>query len=346
MAAFGTRLLLLPAALCVLVSATPAPSPNPEPNVIAPRDPLITPSPALSHPTRTYNQKRDIFDDLQSGVDSILSGLGTAIPSFVASGVPNFFQDFPTGDSVQSSLGIDDDQVAALPTQVLNIPPYANFTDQGWNVRFHGFVYKQPNTSEEKLNDLANVFLVDTDIKDLPPDQQENARNLTASIFVLQQGDVNVSTIHLEPAPSSGGDGQPGGGGAVKATGGTQDVQLPYATTDQGDFDVFIPIDSNGLIDGDQTSQIQRLNTYVEGATLGISTAFLVPNEGITIISDIDDILRTTKIYQPAEGLLNSFAKPFRPWENMPDIYANWAATVPDLHFHYLTTTPEQATRT
>ena len=121
MAAFGTRLLLLPAALCVLVSATPAPSPNPEPNVIAPRDPLITPSPALSHPTRTYNQKRDIFDDLQSGVDSILSGLGTAIPSFVASGVPNFFQDFPTGDSVQSSLGIDDDQVAALPTQTLTV---------------------------------------------------------------------------------------------------------------------------------------------------------------------------------------------------------------------------------
>jgi hypothetical protein len=30
---------------------------------------------------------------------------------------------------------------------------------------------------------------------------------------------------------------------------------------------------------------------------------------------------------------------------NMPDIYSNWSATLPNMHFHYLTTTPEQITR-
>jgi len=30
----------------------------------------------------------------------------------------------------------------------------------------------------------------------------------------------------------------------------------------------------------------------------------------------------------------------------MPDIYANWSRSIPNFHFHYLTTTPEQATRT
>ncbi|KAK5138862.1 hypothetical protein LTR04_004120 [Oleoguttula sp. CCFEE 6159] len=30
---------------------------------------------------------------------------------------------------------------------------------------------------------------------------------------------------------------------------------------------------------------------------------------------------------------------------NMPDFYANWSRSIPDFHFHYLTTTPEQATR-
>lgn len=304
MADLTIRSLLLPAALLsVLATASPAPTPyskpGARPNAVGPRDPLITPSVVQYHPTRTYRLgRRDIFSEFASDVNSILSELGTAIPSYVAKGIPNFFQDFPTGDSVQSSLGIDDAQVSALPTQVLNIPPYANWTNQGWNVRFHGNVYKQPNTDRKTLNDLANVFLPDVDVENLPPPQASQARNLTAEIFVLQQGDVNVSTIQLESV----------------STGGSQEVTLPYATTDQGDFDVFVPIESNGLLNGNETQEIQTLNTYVEGATLGNATAYLVPTTGLTIISDIDDILRVTKIYEPEKGLLNSFARPFRPW--------------------------------
>lgn len=205
-------------------------------------------------------------------------------------------------------------------------------------------IYKQPNTNISKLNDLANIFLVNTSISDLPANEQDQARNLTAEIFVVQQGNVNVS-MHLEPAPSAGGDGEPGGGGATTATGGTQDLQLPYPTTDEGDFDVFLPIQQNGLTAGNATSAIQRLNVYANGTTLGNATAYLVPPTGFTVISDIDDILRITKIYQPAQGLLNSFAKPYVPWENMPDIYLNWSTSIPNVHFHYLTTTPEQVTR-
>lgn len=84
---------------------------------------------------------------------------------------------------------------------------------------------------------------------------------------------------------------------------------------------------------------------YTNGTNTGNATAYLVPPTGFTIISDIDDILRVTKIYDPVEGLLNSFARAFTPWMNMPDIYANWSATIPNFHFHYLTTTPEQVTR-
>lgn len=53
-----------------------------------------------------------------------------------------------------------------------------------------------------------------------------------------------------------------------------------------------------------------------------------------------------TKIYDPAQGLLNSFARPFTAWEDMPSVYANWSSSLPaSTHFHYLTTTPEQITR-
>jgi hypothetical protein len=247
-----------------------------------------------------------------------------------------------------SSLGVGDDDLKAKPTEVLNIPPYANWTDQGWNVRFHGNVYKVPDISQEKVDDLANVFLIDTELKDLPPDQQANARNLTKSIFIVQQGDQNVS-FHLEPAPMQGASGQPGGGNAITPPGGDQDIVFPYETTAQGDFDAFLPIKNvsgGGLLAGNQTDNVQRLNVYTNGTLTGNATAYLVPPTGITFISDIDDILRVTKIYNPKEGLLNSFARNFTPWMNMPEVYDNWSKTLPNnTHFHYLTTTPEQATR-
>ena len=96
---------------------------------------------------------------------------------------------------------------------------------------------------------------------------------------------------------------------------------------------------------GNQTSQVQVLDMFVNGTGSGNATAYLAPPTGITVVSDIDDILRVTKIYEPKEGLLNTFAKPFTPWMNMPDIYANWSTSLDNLHFHYLTTTPEQVTR-
>ncbi len=99
------------------------------------------------------------------------------------------------------------------------------------------------------------------------------------------------------------------------------------------------------MMGGNETGQVQTLNMYVNGTDTGNATAYLVPPSGITIISDIDDILRVTKIYDPKEGLLNSFARPFTPWMNMPDIYANWSTSFQDLRFHYLTTTPEQVTK-
>ena len=164
------EMLLLFAAVWTLVAGSPTPSPFVAPNAAELQDPIITPSPS---PTRTYHRKRNILSSVEGGINSILSQLGSDIPAFVASGVADFFQDFPSGSAVQSSLGLDSSQVAAYPTQVLNIDPYANFTSEGWNVRFHGNVYKQPDTSKDKLNDLANIFLIDVDIKDLPPSQQD-----------------------------------------------------------------------------------------------------------------------------------------------------------------------------
>lgn len=210
----------------------------------------------------------------------------------------------------------------------------------------HGNVYKKPNISESKLNDLADVFLIGTSIDDLPASQQDQARNLTAEIYVVQQAHENV-TLKLETNYAAPTDYN---GGLIAAQGGAQTLLYPGETTVEGDFDQFVPIknvssaDGGYLLPGNGTTAIQALNIYATNASAGNASVYLVPTEGLTIISDIDDILRVTKIYEPKEGLLNSFARPFTPWLNMPEIYANWSASIPDFHFHYLTTTPEQVT--
>lgn len=94
---------------------------NVQPVPRAAAQPQVTQSPTEWSPTKTL-KRRGVISDLAGDVSSVLGSLGSNIPSYVASGVPNFFQDFPTGDKVQSSLGLNDSQVAALPTQVLNIP--------------------------------------------------------------------------------------------------------------------------------------------------------------------------------------------------------------------------------
>lgn len=97
--------------------------PEPKPDAAGPEHPLITPSPTLpGGVTKTVKYRRGILDDLKGNVNSVLSELGSNVPSYVASGVPNFFQGFPVGDDVRKELGLDDSQVSALPTSVLNIP--------------------------------------------------------------------------------------------------------------------------------------------------------------------------------------------------------------------------------
>lgn len=254
-----------------------------------PAHPMITPAPALS--------KRDLERrvDVGSYLGSVFSSLGSDVSSFVASGVPQFFNDLPTGTAVASSLGIATSDLAASPTLALNVPPYANWTDQGWNVRIHGNIYKQPNISMDKLNSLTNIFLIDTDVEDLPADEANQARNLTSEIFIVQQDNEQVLIDFVQNvAINSSTD-----SGAINAAGGAQTITMPYNTTAEGDFDSFMVLQNTTgttgghLLRGNETNQIQLLNTYVKGAAeTGNATAFLVPTTGITIISDIDDILR------------------------------------------------------
>ena len=248
-----------------------------------------------SAPTRTLavyasyaRARRNVLSDLASDVDgyvnSIFSELGSAIPSYVSNGLLPGLQGLPTGSAVATSVGASSSDLAASPTQVLNMPGYGNWTTSGWNLRIHGNVFKQPNISNATVDKLANGFLIGTSIAQLPPSQQDQARNLTREIYVVQQGNQTVS-VNILPGPQAGSNGQSGGGGGVTPAGGEQFLTLPNPTTPEGDFDVFVPINGSlQLTPGTGESPPQRLNVYTQGTDTGNATSYLVSDQGLTVI--------------------------------------------------------------
>jgi phosphatidate phosphatase APP1 len=123
----------------------------------------------------------------------------------------------------------------------------------------------------------------------------------------------------------------------------------PYPTNSDGDFDFFVSIpDTSGsqlFGPGGMTTEIQVAETRSNLVDTGHSLAYLVPTYGHTVVSDIDDVLRVSTIYQPKEGLQNLLTRPFYPWLNMPEVFERWAS-FPDMHFHYVTTAPKQMATT
>lgn len=101
------------------VIALPAAAPVAEPTVyraVAVKAPEPTELVAL--------EQRDIIDSVESYVDGLVTRVESKISKWVNSGILDYPNGFPTGDAVKESLGIsdDDDELAAQPTQVLNLP--------------------------------------------------------------------------------------------------------------------------------------------------------------------------------------------------------------------------------
>ncbi|KAL1958087.1 hypothetical protein VTO42DRAFT_5127 [Malbranchea cinnamomea] len=237
--------------------------------------------------------------------------------------------------------GLDNDLDGNLP-HMLSLPSYGNWSGDRWQLRLRGSVYKRPSISNRTIDRLARLFFLDSFLHTLSPREYSHLVTMVQGLFMLNQRNVDVSfklkPVSLERFPGQQSDlfWYPPTGESV--------ISAPYATNFEGDFDFFIPVpkDSNSLfLPGDSTQRIQVIDVHTNLTNTGNSLTYLVPTTGHTLVSDIDDVLRVSTIYQPREGLKNLLTRPFYPWLNMPEIFARWARR-PDIHFHYLTTAPKQ----
>ena len=133
---------------------------------------------------------------------------------------------------------------------------------------------------------------------------------------------------------------------------GTETLDLPGHTNLDGDFKTWTTLPGCFELEaGNETQEMQLFEaSLIPEADRNntddlTSTSLLVPPDGVTFVSDIDDVLRVAEIWNWKQALLNVFARDWVPWLSMPDIYSKWSSEVRHSHFHYISETPEQDAR-
>lgn len=122
---------------------------------------------------------------------------------------------------------------------------------------------------------------------------------------------------------------------------GTQRVTLG-PTTANGYATTSVTLDLSAL-DASETAAGRIELTLASGgagATLS-GELFLVPPEGVSVISDIDDTIKVTEVRDKSAMLRNTFLRPFKPVPGMAALYSTWL-TNRAVQFHYVSASPWQ----
>ena len=216
--------------------------------------------------------------------------------------------------------------------------------------------YQQPADEPTILNwVLEKVLPAFRGIDQFLEDDRAQAHNTTASLLISQQEGTILSFDVARVTNVDGAD----------KRGKIQTVYHPQKTSRMGDVDGFVHLSPENVDDGtpeasagkdvatlvplrgDATTRPQKISVIAKNAEMGEAGSWLLPPSGITVLSDLDDIIKVTTLWKPMSGaLMNTLVSPDIPWMNMPAILANWSQTYPDMHFHYTSLSPEQLGRT
>ncbi|KAI0807972.1 hypothetical protein C8Q74DRAFT_104649 [Fomes fomentarius] len=255
-----------------------------------------------------------------SSIESAFSSLTGA----AASALPSILGNWPSLSDIEKKIGVNDgNNLQNVSASGLLIPSYANYSGN-WNLRFYGLAYKLPNISTSDLDSLIDGLSTNN----LNETQQQLLQNRTQDLASIPIPNANLTGLVFA------------NGSAVTNSSGIQ-----LATSDDfGEIDQFVTVP--GLGDNSSTAVLVVQTGLLNVTGPGNGTVILVPSAGISVVSDIDDVMRITKVYVPNQGLFNSFVQPYVNVAGIPELFAKWAKSLPSAAFHYDTTTPLQMTRT
>jgi phosphatidate phosphatase APP1 len=90
----------------------------------------------------------------------------------------------------------------------------------------------------------------------------------------------------------------------------------------------------------DYTATTADSDDLDEAVAASAGTIHLVPPEGTSVISDIDDTVKFTNVADRRELLRNTLVREFVPVEGMPEVYRRWQDS--GAIFHYVSSSPWQ----
>lgn len=208
-----------------------------------------------------------------SGVSSVASSAEGAFSSVFASAVLSV----PAPSAVESALGIDNSTLNSEPVSALLVPSYSNFTSQGWNVRFNAFAYKLPeNISDSGLSKIFDLLGIDNST--LNATEQMLLTNRTTDLASIPVPGLNNLTVQVDY------NGSPVGSPLVL-----------QAADDFGEIDQFMVVPGLANMTGNSTqiNQTVVVQLYAQNVTgPGNGTTILVPETGISVVSDVS-VIRT-----------------------------------------------------
>jgi phosphatidate phosphatase APP1 len=92
------------------------------------------------------------------------------------------------------------------------------------------------------------------------------------------------------------------------------------------------------LLDYTATAMGSEIDGEPDAAAVG--SIHLVPEEGLSVISDIDDTVKFSNVADRRELLRNTLVREFIPVEGMPEVYQRWQES--GATFHYVSSSPWQ----
>lgn len=213
------------------------------------------------------------------------------------------------GGAVRGSTVADDEQVVLFPTA-------AHPTDQGWTVAVRGWIF-EPEAGSLKRALVQKLLARKLGLSSLPADSALAKERIRP--FLVDDSWFKAVAVRMGDAadvmPRSGRDGRFDGELALPADAAPKGAGGPVWRTLAVDLP---PSDARSF-----TGRVQ-----------------FIPDEGWSVVSDVDDTVKETGVLDRAELVANTFRRPFRAVEGMPALYSLWAAR--GAAFHYVSGSPWQ----
>lgn len=99
----------------------------------------------------------------------------------------------------------------------------------------------------------------------------------------------------------------------------------------------------SGFLDDDEQAGLADVDAKTAAST-SAGRFQLIGDEGLSVISDIDDTVKVTNVANRRELLANTFVREFRAVPGIVDVYRRWQAD-PKTAFHYVSASPWQLAR-